>query len=68
MHKRNLDRNKHLNGDHFNAFNELKTIQNGKDKNEEAHVVSNIVRHRIKYVCMRHVKGLSLCNTVYIVA
>ena len=55
-----------MNEHHFDAHNELKTVLNVYCKDEQAHVVSNIVRHRIKCVCMRQVKGLSLYNTVNI--
>jgi len=61
-----LDRNKPLNKDHFDALNELKTIPKVKGKDEQANVVSNIFRHRIKCVCMRQVEGLSLYNTAKI--
>ena len=61
-----MDRNKDSNKDHFDALNELKTIPNVKGRDEQANVVSNIFRHRIKCVCMRQVEGLSLYNTVSI--
>ena len=64
--KRNLDRNKHLNKDHFDALSDFKTIPNLKGKYEQANVVSNNFRRRIKCVCMRQVKGLSLHNTASI--
>jgi hypothetical protein len=52
-----------LNENHFDALNELKTIQNVKGKDEKAHVVSNIVRHRIKCVCMRHGQRTEFATT-----
>ncbi len=61
-----MDRNKHLNKDLFGALSELETIPNVKGKDEQANVVSNIFFHRIKCVCMRQVKGLSLYNTANI--
>jgi UTP-glucose-1-phosphate uridylyltransferase len=61
-----LDRNKHLNKDLFDEFSELETIPNVKGKDQRANVVSNIFLHRIKCVCMRQVKGLSLYNTANI--